>query len=115
MTLDINALGQIDAVVGQWCLSKVPLHLKKEIDYDYEVDGQAVSIYEVRPSWRGQPGEKTRLHVAKFRFFKSSNSWKIFWFRQTRKWESYQPAPSAPNLEKCLAIIEADQYGCFFG
>jgi hypothetical protein len=59
MALDIQALREIDTIVGQWCLSKVPAHLKQQIDYDYEVDGQAVSIFEVWPIWKGAAGETT--------------------------------------------------------
>lgn len=115
MAFDIQALGQIDNIAGQWCLQKVSPHLKREIDYDYEIDGQAVTILEVRPRWRGKPGETTRSPVARFRFVKASRSWRIYWMRQTGKWESYQPELFAVDLQECLSIIEADKFGCFFG
>jgi hypothetical protein len=115
MALEMKTEGLIDIYVGQWCLNKVPPHLKREIDYDYEIDGQAVSIFEVRPKWKGQPGETTRKPIARFRYVKVSKSWKLYWMRQTGKWESYQPDLYASNLELCLDIIDADKYGCFFG
>jgi hypothetical protein len=71
MSLAIETLGEIDRVVGQWCLNKAPVEIKHQVDYDYEVVGQSVVILEVRPVWRGQPGEKTRRPFAKFRFSES--------------------------------------------
>ncbi len=115
MTFSIEDLGDIDLTIGQWCLDKVPPELKKQVDHDYEVDGQSVTIFEVRPLWRGQPGQTTRRPFAKFRYVKSSELWHIYWMRQTGKWESYEPASAACGLEEALDIIELDTYGCFFG
>ena len=115
MTFSIEQLGEIDRIIGQWCVLKVPPDIKNQIDHDYEVDGQAVTLLEVRPMWRGPPGEFTRSPFARFRFVKSSSIWKIYWRRQTGNWDLYKPSPSAKNLTVALAIIEADHYGCFFG
>lgn len=115
MSLTIETLGEIDRVVGQWCLGQVPVHIKHEVDYDYEVDGQSVLIFEVRPLWRGQPGEKTRRPLAKFRYFKLRNQWQIYWMRASDKWQIYEPQSTARNLETAMKIIASDQYGCFFG
>ena len=115
MALSIENLGEIDLTVGQWCLEKVPPHLKRQVDHDYKIHGQSVIIFEVRPRWRGQPGETTRHAFAKFRYVKVNRLWHIYWMRQTGKWESYEPAPAACSLEEALHIIETDSYGCFFG
>lgn len=115
MTFSTEELGVIDNIIGQWCLTRVPPKLKSKIDHDYEVDGQAVTLFEVRPVWRGPPGESTRNPFVRLRQAKSTGIWKIYWRRQTGKWELYAPAPTAKNLTVALAIVEADQHGCFFG
>ena len=115
MALSIETLADIDHLIGQWCLNRVPPHLKDQLDNDYEVQGQAVILVEVRPVWRGPPGEKTRRPYVKFRYYKSRNSWQIYWMRASGKWELYEPQPFARDLKHALAIIEADPYGCFFG
>jgi len=115
MAFNIDDLGEIDTIIGQWCLEKVPPHLKKQIDHDYEIDGQSVTICEVRPLFLGKPGQVTRRAFAKFRYVKSSELWHIYWMRQTGKWEPYEPANAACTLEEALDIIELDSYGCFFG
>lgn len=115
MAFSIEDLGDIDLTIGQWCLHKVPPELKRQIDYDYEVDGQSVTIYEVRPLWRGQPHEVTRRAFAKFRYVKSSELWHIYWMRQSGQWNAYEPASAACSLEEALDVIEMDSCGCFFG
>ena len=78
MTLSIEDIGEIDQVVSQWCLTRVPAHLKQSINYDNEIDGQAVTILEVRPAWRGAPGDVTRTPIARIRLAKVTGFWKIF-------------------------------------
>ena len=115
MAFSIEQLGNIDYFVGQWCLFRAPLEIKKDLDYDYEIDGQAVTVFEVRPLWRGKPGELTRHPFVKFRYIKSEALWHIYWMRATGKWQAYEVNPIAKDLEEALQVIDADQYGCFFG
>ena len=115
MSFCIEELGSIDFLVGQWCLLLAPPEIKKDLDYDYEIDGQAVIIFEVRPRWRGKPGELTRNPFVKFRYIKSEALWHIYWMRASGKWQAYEPHPISKDLKKALQIIDADQYGCFCG
>lgn len=115
MAFTTEDLGDIDNTMSPWCLEKVPPHLKSKIDHDYEIDGQSVTVFEVRPAWRGEPGEKTRRAFAKFRFIKSSELWHIYWMRQSGKWHAYEQAPIACSLDEALDVVDTDTYGCFFG
>ena len=115
MALSIEVIGEIDQVVGRWCLTRVPPHLKKSVDYDYEIDGQTVTIIEVRPAWQGSPGEITRRPIARFRLVKVTGQWQIYWMRSSGKWQSYEPMFRASELVDCLTVLETDNYGCFFG
>ena len=115
MAFTIQELGNIDHLIGQWCVLKSPSEIKKELDYDYEIDGQAVAVLEVRPLWRGKPGEMSRSPFVKLRYVKSEALWHIYWIRASGKWQAYEPNPVAKNLKKALLVIDDDQYGCFFG
>lgn len=115
MAFSISELGEIDFVIGQLCLQQVPAVIKNEVDYDYEVDVQNVVIFEVRPVWRGNPGEKTRRPIAKFRFLKVRHAWLLYWMRASGKWQIYGPNPSTHNLSAALKVVTADSYGCFLG
>lgn len=115
MAFSIEEMARIDHLVGDWCIQRVPPELKNKIDHDYEINGQAVIIFEVRPLWRGKPSEITSSPFVKFSYIKASNYWQIYWFRASGKWQSYEPDPVARNLESALEIVETDRYGCFFG
>lgn len=115
MAFSIEEIGRIDHIVGDWCLHRVSPDLKSKLDYDYEIDGQAVTIFEVRPLWRGKAGEFTRRAFARFRYVKVSGIWQIYWMRASGKWCAYEAHCVARRLEDVLEIIEADPYGCFFG
>ena len=115
MPLSIEQLGEVDNVIGHWCLARVQPEIKSQLDYDYEVDGQAVTVFEVRPLWRGKPGEILRNPFARMRYVKVRASWQIYWMRASGKWQSYEPDPTARDLKAALAIITRDEYRCFFG
>jgi len=115
MAFSIEEIGRIDHLVGDWCIRRAPPEIKKQLDHDYEIDGQAVTLLEVRPVWRGDPGEFTRRPFAKFRYVKTSDLWHIYWMRASGKWQAYEPDPVAFTINEVLQIIEADRYGCFFG
>ena len=42
-----------------------PANIRDRLDLGSRVSGQSVEIFEVRPPWRGNPGEKHESPVAK--------------------------------------------------
>ena len=115
MALSNEELGNIDSVVGEWCLFLTPPEIKKRIDYDYEIEGQAVTIFEVRPDYRGKSGQLSRNPFVKFRYVKTTTMWHIYWMRASGKWQAYEPHPVVRNLKEALKVVDTDKYGCFFG
>jgi hypothetical protein len=92
-----------------------PPHIRHELDLAYRIVGQSVEICEIRPRWRGQPGEKTEQFVAKATFVRSTSLWRIFWHRAHLKWSSYQPKALVGNIDIFLQAVEEDKHACFFG
>ena len=69
---------------------------------------------EIRAMWNN-PNEKIEESVAKARYVKSSDIWKIYWQRADLKWHSYEPDPEVKTLEEFLKVVERDEYCCFYG
>ena len=92
-----------------------PVHIRPELDLGYRVKNQSVELFEIRPVWRGNPGEFMEHPVAKTTYVKSRGVWRIFWQRADLKWHSYQPDAEVKSLEEFVAVVEADEYGCFYG
>ena len=92
-----------------------PVHIRPELDIGYRISGQSVEIFEIRPAWRGKPGETMEQAVAKTTFVKTQGIWKIYWQRADLKWHRYEPDAEVPDLEAFIKVVERDEYCCFYG
>ncbi|MBB4119889.1 hypothetical protein GGR32_002200 [Mesonia hippocampi] len=88
--------------------------IRKKLDYGYSYDGKIVILYEIRPFW-DNPEEIQNIEFAKIRFYKSTKEWNLYWKRASEKWERYKPFPKSTHLDEIIAVINDDNYGCFFG
>lgn len=91
-----------------------PVHIRPQLDFGYRLSGQSVELVEIRPQW-DNPGKIREHPFAKATYVKTQNVWKVFWQRADLKWHGYEPVPTVPSIEKFLAIVDADEYACFFG
>ena len=91
-----------------------PPHIRPQLDLGYRIKGQSVEIFEIRPDWRN-PAEKMETPVAKATFVRTQDSWRIYWMRRDLKWHGYEPNYEARSLAEFLAIVDRDEYCCFFG
>lgn len=62
-----------------------PPHIRPKLDLSYRISGQSVEIFEIRPVWRGQAGEKLEHGVAKATFVRTTGVWRVFWLRRDLK------------------------------
>jgi hypothetical protein len=91
-----------------------PEHIRPKLDITYEIEGQNVTIFEVRPQWNN-PSVIRQHPVAKATFVKSANSWKVYWMRGNLKWQIYEPKPTVKTLHEWTKLVEEDVHGCFWG
>jgi hypothetical protein len=92
-----------------------PAHIRPKLDLGSRISGQSVSIFEIRPVWRGPPGERHESAVAKATYVRTRGVWRVFWMRRDLKWHSYDPAPEVRSIEEFVALVAEDQHACFFG
>lgn len=92
-----------------------PPHIRPKLDLAFRISGQSVEIFEIRPFWKGAPGEIMEQPVAKATYVKTQELWRIYWMRADLKWHSYPPAPQVGSIEKFLALLSEDKHACFFG
>jgi len=107
---------RVETVVGAFVeRRRPPPHIRPQLDLGFRLSGQSVEIFEIRPRWRGQPGEIMEHFVAKGTYVKTQDVWKVFSMRADLKWHSYPPAPQVPSIERFLALVNEDRHACFFG
>jgi Protein of unknown function (DUF3024) len=71
-----------------------PPHIGPKLDLGSRISGQNVSIFEIRPVWRGSPGERHESAVAKATYVRTRGVWRVFWMRRDLKWHSYDSRAS---------------------
>ena len=97
-----------------WSRRRPPLNLRNEMREGQRITGNTVELFFVRPLWN-DPSRMVEEPIAKARYVKSRDVWKIYWMRADCKWHSYPPAPEVKTLKKFLLLVEEDANACFFG
>ena len=107
---------RLEKIVGALIEARRPApHIRSQLDRAFRITGQSIEIYEVRPRWRGAPGEIMEQAIAKATYVRTQNLWRVFWMRSDLKWHGYEPAATVKSIDEFLAVVDADQYCCFFG
>ena len=91
-----------------------PEHIREQLDFGYKVVGHTVDIFEIRPDWQDKT-ETRHTPVARAKYIRTENEWRLYWRRADLKWHLYEPAPVHENLQDALAVVDQDAYACFFG
>jgi Txe/YoeB family toxin of Txe-Axe toxin-antitoxin module len=104
----------IEGTVGNMCGRRSPEQFKDKLRLVYEVKGHDVTVYEERPHW-DRPQEWSRLPVAKFKYSRKDNIWKLYWMRRDLKWHLYKMSRPTKRLESLVKEVDSDPHGAFFG
>lgn len=107
-------LARIDKIVGDFCNSRIPAEVRHQLRLEYTIKGHDVEIFEVRPLWN-IPGEELQTPIAKIKYVRTAEEWRLYWMRSDLRWHSYTPYSSSRSLEKMVRVIDEDELCCFFG
>jgi hypothetical protein len=107
-------LKRIEQTIGDFCRKRSPAHLKDKLRLEYAVKGYEVVMFERRPRWDNK-NEWTESSVAKLKFIRSANKWRLYWQRADLKWHEYPGQSSSDRINDLLREIDADPMACFFG
>ena len=59
--------------------------------------------------------EAVEESIAKIKYVRSRQVWRLYWKRADLKWHAYQPCPEVKSLATALRVIDKDACNCFFG
>lgn len=102
------------AVTGFMQRRRPPAHIRHQLDFGYRINGQSLELFEIRPRWN-RPAEIMEAPLAKATWVKRTRSWKVYWQRADLKWHRYDPVAEVATIDDFLAVVEADEFACFFG
>jgi hypothetical protein len=115
MAISEFEIKRYEKIVGQYIEKRRPApHVRNQVDLAFRIEGQSVIIYELRELWN-QPDKKIESPISKATYVKNTKTWKIYWQRADLKWHRYEPTPEVKTIEEFLAVVEEDEYACFWG
>ena len=91
-----------------------PVHLRTQVDLSFRIENQSIEIFEIRPRFN-DPTRVIETPIAKTTWVKSQKVWHVYWQRADMKWHRYTPQPEVKSLQVFIDVVEADEYGCFYG
>ena len=101
---------------GFWAYRRPPLQLRHKIREGQRIAGpsQSIELFFERPAFQ-RPGEWVESSIAKMKYLRNRDVWKLYWKRADGRWHRYPHCPETETLCEALAVIEEDAYCCFFG
>jgi Protein of unknown function (DUF3024) len=114
MPFSEKELKQIEQLVGELCRRRSPAHLKDKLRLSYSARHHEVLVQEARPDWHNS-SEWIESDIAKLRYVRASDEWRLYWKRASGKWWLYEPHSSSRSLYSMIKEIDIDSDGCFFG
>jgi hypothetical protein len=115
MTLNDIERKRIEKLVSAFVEKRRPApHIRPQLDLGFRVSGQSAELFEIRPQW-DKPEIKRQSSYAKATYVRTQCIWKVYWKRADLKWHSYEPVTEVAAIDDFLAVVQKNEYGCFFG
>jgi len=96
------------------CRDRIPAQIKNELELIYRTKGHDVTLFEKRPDW-DDPNATMEIPVAKLKYVRTKNEWRLYWQRRDLKWHAYELLSSSSDPKELVDEIDEDPYCCFFG
>ena len=93
--------------------NRPPAYMRAQLELGFRISDQSLELFEIRPNLRN-PDEKMEFLFAKTRYVKKTKQWQVFWMKRDGRWHGYEPVAEVASLEEFLAVVQEDEYGCFF-
>jgi Protein of unknown function (DUF3024) len=104
------------AAIRAYCEQRVPPRAREEVRVDAELEGNAVTVVERRPSWRPELSpEWTSSSIARLRYVVRDQSWTMQWRDRNGRWHRYADANPTDDVTVLLNEIDEDPTGIFWG
>ena len=114
MTLSEFQRAEVAKRLGAFASARVPAHARSQVRIGFRIEGNAVELFEERPSFAG-PAEWHASDIAKFRWVASRKVWQLFCRFRDGRWHAYEPLPDSPSFAKLLDEVAADPTCIFWG
>ncbi len=104
---------RLSKVLSAWS-EEVPARVRDQLRHGFRIGTNDVVIFESRPHFV-PPHEWFDHEVAKFRYVRAANEWRLFCKFRDLRWRAYEPLPSAPTFDALFAEVVRDPTHIFWG
>jgi hypothetical protein len=114
VTLSEFTRKQAESKLKAFCDRRIPAQLRKEVRLGWKFRGNAVTLFESRPSF---PDRATwvNIPIAQFRFDEQEKTWELYQADRNGRWHWYINVVATPDFDALLAEVDADPTGIFWG
>ena len=106
------ALRQVDA----FCDSRIPAFARDEIQLEFSVRGNTITIVERRPPWRADFGpDWSSQKIAQLRYDSDTALWSLYWRNRRFRWFLYPDVDPSRDVRPLLEEVDRDPTGIFWG
>jgi hypothetical protein len=113
MPIPADQLENASRALSAFC-ERVPEHVRHLVLHRFRVEGNAIILFEYRPSMR-DPAVWQEEPVAKFRYLASRREWHLFWMDRHLKWRTYEWLEPKRTFAPLLREVQRDPTCLFWG
>lgn len=105
---------QVESKLKAFCDQRIPAALRNEIRLGWKFRGNAVTLFESRPTF--PPTEKwVDIPVAQFRFDPKTTEWSLYCADRNGRWHFYSESATSRDLDAVIHALDTDRTGIFWG
>jgi hypothetical protein len=113
------ALTEDQVALAQWIFEPIirgPIKagVANKVRHGIRVEGTSIILFQSYPHFQRR-SQWIDHDVAKFRFFKSRQIWRLYCKFRDLKWHTYKPMPEAEELIDLVNEVERDPTNIFWG
>jgi hypothetical protein len=104
---------RLSKTLTKW-VEEIPAHVRHQLRNGFRIGANDIVIFESRPCFQ-KPHEWCDHEVAKCRYVRAADEWRLFCQFRDLKWRAYSPLPSANSFDELFAEVRRDPTGIFWG
>ena len=97
-----------EELICRFCQAKVPARLRGRYRLEFRTRGNAITLYESRPSRDPAVRQWIRTPAAQFRFEPAQRTWTVFWADRNGHWRMDDQMSPTPDVADLLRDIYVD-------
>jgi hypothetical protein len=115
MSIPELELRRVSTMLAALCEKGSPEHLRDKLYLEFVVEGNAITLSEMRTGYGATKSAWLETPVARFRYSPSMGTWALFCMHRDLKWHRYTYLGPRKTFKPLLQEVDEDPTGIFWG